>query len=655
MFKVIVFFMNLMRFSKKLLCLVFCLFFLQSSAFSGNLINFPWQQNFTFLLPSGSVSYPGKQLTAQPDLVAFKESSMVLETSPETVVIEIGLSNVTSTPTAAYANLKYNKAGVFNFEMDDNSGKAVDVFRVLNGGTASNGVTYPGKFFTDGCGNKINYRGAVALNFLNNYNQDQVVNNAAGKKINQEGLNLLVGNNWTLENHGYAHSAGNTLIDGDIAKNIHENTKVFYSKMAAAGLPYRIRVAVTPTNDEGYQPTAKQLGYIGLTTQTRRDDASLFSGYAALSPDWTQMLYTHRSFNDKWDQTTTNSFKEKIDRLLLLNATTATPQMFRLGTHGPDLPKWAELMDYLQTASKDRVWVPSLQELIEYFEVKRLLVRTSTYDATAKKLIITLNYSKIPEHNRFRDVSLLIKGANVTSVSVKSGSLDKVSFNSSTGLINLYKVKKTFANPALDVLPPKIVSATLTGSNKVRVVFDRSVSLTKTGFSIKSGGVEVPVSEVIGQGTVWDLKVLSTYTSSSVLSLYYRMQRGAAVDASNSTFKVGSYIGKKIVNKIGAVSTSGMQSLELDSFETDSLVASEHSLQAYPNPTTGNVYIIPAALSGQGAITVYNSNGKIVLQQKVQVEKGQPLLLNLDEQASGFYTLRLETSTGAQVSRIVKL
>ncbi|MBC3540964.1 T9SS type A sorting domain-containing protein [Rufibacter sediminis] len=579
---------------------------------------------------------------------------VLAETNPNIVVVEIGLANITGTPAADYANLKYNKAGVFNFEMDDNSGKAVDVFKILNGGTASNGVTYPGKYHTDGCGNKINYRGAVALNLLNNYNQDQIVNTASGKKINQEGLNLLVANKWTLENHGYAHSAGNTLIDGDVIKNIHENTKVFYSKMAAAGLPYRIRVAVTPTNDEGYQPSAKQLGYIGLTTQTRRDDAALFSGYAALSPDWSQMLYTHRSFNDKWDQVTTDSFKEKIDRLILLKATTATPQMFRLGTHGPDLAKWAELMNYLQTASRDRVWVPSLQELIEYFEVKRLLVRTSSYDAVTKKLVLTLDYSKIPEHNRFRDVSLLLKGANITSVSVKSGNLDKVTFNSSTGLINLFKMKTTFANPALEVLPPKITSAIITEANKVRVVFDRPVLLTKEGFTIKSAGVEVPVIEVLGKGTVWDLKVQSPYTKSSVLSLYYRMQRGTARDASNAAFKVGSYIGKKVVNKIGLSTTSTSLSVDFDGVDATAGTTSKLLLRAFPNPTAGEVSIVTAAFSGPGTVSVFNGKGALVMQQKVQIIEGQPLLIDLNNQASGFYTLRLETETEAAVAKVVK-
>ncbi|WP_207434134.1 T9SS type A sorting domain-containing protein [Sabulibacter ruber] len=573
----------------------------------------------------------------------------------------MSLQNVSTAPSLEYANLKFNKAGVFTFELDDNSGKAVDVLKVLSGGTASNGVTYTGKTFTDGCGNTIHYRGAIALNYLNNYNQDQIVYTSSGKKINQEGLNALVRSKWTLENHGYAHSAGNTLIDGDIAKNIHENTKVFYSKMAAAGLPFRMRVAVTPTNDEGYHPTSKQLGYIGLTTQTKRDEGPMFFGYAALSADWSQMLYTHRSFNDKWDQTTTNSFKEKFDRLLLAKATPATPQMFRLGTHGPDVPKFAELMDYLQTASKDRVWVPSFQELIEYFEVKRLLVRTSTYDAVTKKLVITLDYSKIPEHNRFRDVSLLLKGGSISSVVVKSGTLDKVSFNSSTGLINLFKEKKTFADPALDVLPPKITSATITEVNKVRVVFDRPVVLTKEGFTIKSAGVEVPVVEVIGKGNVWDLKVQNTYNKSSVLSLYYRMQRGASVDASNFAFKVGSYIGKKVVNKIGTstVTTSGTSALETDTdngVENDLLNQADAtpSLMARPNPTEGIVYLSSQAPLGAGTVTVYNSVGKAVLTQTVQVEAGQSLSVDLNKLAPGTYLVQLVAADGIATTKVIR-
>ncbi|WP_205500240.1 T9SS type A sorting domain-containing protein [Rufibacter psychrotolerans] len=568
-------------------------------------------------------------------------------------MIEVTLSNVTTTPAVEYANLKFNKAGVFTFELDDNSGKAVDVLKVLSGGKASNGVTYPGKYFTDGCGNKIYYRGAIALNLLNNYNQDQIVYTSSGKKINQEGLNALVRNKWTLENHGYAHSASNTLIDGDIAKNIHENTKVFYTKMAAAGLPVRMRVAVTPTNDEGYHPTSKQLGYIGLTTQTKRDEGPMFFGYAVLSADWSQMLYTHRSFNDKWDQATTDSFKEKIDRLLLLKATPATPQMFRLGSHGPDVPKFAELMNHLQTASRDRVWVPSLQELIEYFEVKRLLVRTTTYDAATKKLVITLDYSKIPEHNRFRDVSLLLKGGNIAAVTVKSGTVDKLSFNASTGLINLFKEKTTFANPALDVLPPKITNAKLIEASKVRLVFDRAVVLTKEGFTVKSAGVESPVVGVAGSGTVWDLKLQNAFTSSSVLTLYYRMQRGASAESGKPSMKVGSYIGKKVVNALG---TSGSSTGTLTALNDapDEAESATPALVVHPNPVESVAYVSSQGMAGPATVTVYNSIGAVVLTKKEQLETGRPWAIDFSGLPAGTYLVQVATAEGVVTSKVIK-
>ncbi|WP_210463188.1 YDG domain-containing protein [Rufibacter roseolus] len=78
------------------------------------------------------------------------------------------------------------------------------------------------------------------------------------------------------------------------------------------------------------------------------------------------------------------------------------------------------------------------------------------------------------------------------------------------------------------------------------------------------------------------------------------------------------------------------------------------SLEVYPNPTASKVYVTSSQVSGAAIVTVFHGNGRVVLQQNVQVEVGQPLSLDLTNFASGVYYLQVQTATGKVTSRVVK-
>jgi hypothetical protein len=149
-------------------------------------------------------------------------------------------------------------------------------------------------------------------------------------------------------------------------------------------------------------------------------------------------------------------------------------KLYRLGTHSYNSGNWngfKSFIDHLDSVSNDAIWVTSLQELLEYLEVKRLVSKTETLDGNV--LTISLDLSKVPASNRFRDMSLLINGgAAISSVTVSGA--DNFSYNDS-GLINILK-KKIVADP------PYNRPIAIAGPDQVIILPDSTVQLNGSVF-----------------------------------------------------------------------------------------------------------------------------------------------------------------------------
>ncbi len=208
---------------------------------------------------------------------------------------------------------------------------------------------------------------------------------------------------------------------------------------------------VTPSNNTGYNPYVEQQGYLAATSQGVTD------GYTSHPVNmWTDHLADIskldasfnvflRDFTDDWANTTiTNQLKSFVTGLKN-KSSSSVHKLYRLGTHSYNSGNWSgfkSFIDHLDSVSNDAIWVTSLQELLEYLEVKRLVAKTETLNGNV--LTINLDLSKIPASNRFRDMSLLINGSAGISAVTVSGA-DNFSYNES-GLINVLK-KKIVADP----------------------------------------------------------------------------------------------------------------------------------------------------------------------------------------------------------------
>ena len=371
-----------------------------------------------------------------------------------TITVVVTFASTPTSATATLATLKYNKQATFQFEVDDNSAVILDPFIVCMGGTASNGVTYPGKTFSDGCGNQVNWRGGLAVNARGNYNNNDIWQLANRMSAAQAGM--LVKNNWSILNHGYYHEpTGNYRIMASAmasaaANDLLQNVPHTYDKLLGEGGEYIMRAVVNPSNHPGFTRAADSLNLLGVTSTGASDGYTGYPTYTSLQaqtgganfaqeekmpPGFVQML---RTFQDTWNTANVNYLKRQFDDMMA-NCGPNKHLTMRLGTHTATLSGILDLLGHADSVDADKVWFVGFHEYLEYREVKRLCVMSQKI--TSNVMSITLDLNALPTENRFRDMSLLVSGGAITNVYVNGA--DRFSYNADTGLINIFKRKKT--------------------------------------------------------------------------------------------------------------------------------------------------------------------------------------------------------------------
>jgi len=76
----------------------------------------------------------------------------------------------------------------------------------------------------------------------------------------------------------------------------------------------------------------------------------------------------------------------------------------------------------------------------------------------------------------------------------------------------------------------------------------------------------------------------------------------------------------------------------------------KHFLNLYPNPASEKVTII-TDMTEPSVISIYNLQGQILMQQKIQQGKTD---IDISELAKGVYILRLYSNARAETGRIIK-
>ena len=341
---------------------------------------------------------------------------------PQLITVEVSFVTAPTSRTSVIPYLKYNKTSVINFEFDDNPASVYTLYKYLKTQT-----------FTDGTGRAISFRSAIAVNSRGNYNNGDLWENYQGNLSKTDAADILSGG-WTLENHGFYHSVYNAKDNFGYGKpitdNISENTKNVYEKTG-----FKMRTLVVPSNDQGYLLPAFQQGVIATTSTNHFEGFQSFPMYGDYVDVTTlpqSNLHFRRDFNDKWDAAGINVVKAKITALL--NKSNVKEKMlYRIGTHIPDVEAFKSISEHIKASSNDKCWVTTMQEMVEYLQLREQIVKKEV--VSDKKLIITLDITKVNKETLFKDFSLLVNADTpIQSIIVHNA---RASSSNLDGLINI--------------------------------------------------------------------------------------------------------------------------------------------------------------------------------------------------------------------------
>lgn len=460
-------------------------------------------------------------------------------TLPEHLVKVIVTFNSVASPAAAFADMKYNKnSGLICVKDDGTITDGNTVLPIMHGGLAVDGITYPGYRYGDGCGNLVEPHYTFAINTSGQRDTQTQTNTTWATYIQAA--------QWghQLANHSRDHGGYNKYYQ------IKDAEKTIFNKTGQ-----RVRAFVIPTADEGYSESAPYLGYkmvgsafgVNSADDNNKTSNQNIVGNSRINVTTINMqrinkfLFDRFFYNNGSRATSIDQIKKLID-WTLEESVGGVKKMGHWFSHGVGVDgsnaTYVEMFDYIwdHPLNNDTMWFPTMQEFSEYYETKLLSQVTQELDGVT--LTLTIDLSAIPPENFSRDMSILISGGSINNILVLGA--DSSTQNVNTGLVNIFKKNKSVKSPALDPIPPEIVSVTKSG-NVVTVNFSREI--TQSVFSSVYGPAYTisgnNISSITGSGATWFITCNSPVATNATLD--YRMQRGNAQDLNG--LKVCSYIG----------------------------------------------------------------------------------------------------------------
>ncbi|HBB91766.1 MAG: hypothetical protein A2X22_03755 [Bacteroidetes bacterium GWF2_49_14] len=349
------------------------------------------------------------------------------------------LSPISSSTKIDPAVLKFNKEFAFSFTLDDGLDDAYTLaFPLLKGGYCEvDKQTYPGLFFTDGCGTKIPFTAGISWFTVNSAGLD--IHNGTPGYLTYAQVNLMYQAGWDFYNHSYSHTTSTQPVD--FIWQLQSNHEVFKSK---TGIDFRY--CVPPSGDTRYIEPAFTFGYISCITSDYAYSNSGNGADVTLPVSLPKPVFWRNHINSSDDNLAS-----------LRNQITAW-----VSTTGPDKQKWWNefthrvtytnpggslefpvfkgYMEYLESEygyhGRDNGWFANTAEIVDYMLV-RDKIKTSV-QTSGNLMEIRIDYSEVPANLRYYDVSLILgTTADIASATILTSG--KVTFAKKTNhsLVNI--------------------------------------------------------------------------------------------------------------------------------------------------------------------------------------------------------------------------
>jgi hypothetical protein len=367
----------------------------------------------------------------------------------------------TPIPTVSKAALRFDKDFAFSYTLDDATIDAVTcAYPVLRGGTVrAVGASFPGLFYTDGCGNNMPFNAGIAWNTANLFGIDVHIGNVADQ-LTWGQLDTLIDAGWDVMNHSYAHrskSAIPSMTSMDYTNEVEQNNIAVRNKTRKkVDMP----IFVVPANDDSYHSFAINLGHKLIL-----DQSPSTIGYGGLRIDNLQNLYAlkvHRTYLGEVYARIIPSFLDTV----AVRSKDGVKMWYNEFSHRVDefsTTSGSYNFNYFKTrmetiankygkAGTDRMWMAPAQEVYEYLVTRETTTLTS--QLVGSRLDIAFNTLNIPSWVRRKTLTLVVNStADFNNVTVPAGV--KVTFRG-TGtqkIINLDFTAFVQGTPVAEVAP----------------------------------------------------------------------------------------------------------------------------------------------------------------------------------------------------------
>ncbi|MGC8865998.1 MAG: hypothetical protein ACP5O2_09800 [Bacteroidales bacterium] len=360
------------------------------------------------------------------------------------------------------AKLRYNKDFAYSLTLDDGYRCAFkNAFMLLNGGyVAGNNTTYPGLFYTDGCGNDIPFRGGLSLYSLGATGNDLHVNSTS--YINWPEVQTMIAAGWNIFNHSLQHAAGTGT---DYVYQIVENTRYIKQKTG-----YVTRHFVVPSGDPNYVAPAFAHGMQSVIANN-----AAYQGFPDGLVVNNQLSYENftlfkRLMYDTYFDTTNifqpiqNAANLSVSGNHIWYCDFTHRVDFGNYTGSINFPLFAWYMQWIEKnygkSGADNVWMAPIQEVYEYLYVRDHTPTTVSQTGSVMQVII--DRSQLPDSLLKYALSFVINSdVNIASVVMSQPGTITWRGNTPMKLINIEWTNNALKNAtAVDLPKGELVTPT---------------------------------------------------------------------------------------------------------------------------------------------------------------------------------------------------
>jgi hypothetical protein len=400
-------------------------------------------------------------------LLAFYSPITLAQSKQSSITVTIKLRKSSDTFSVKEAPLKYNKDFAFSFTLDDGLVSAFLVaYPFFTGGRVSgeytdqwgsdqgaDGNVYPGLFYTDGCGNRIPFRAASAINAKNVTGADSALHPGF---LSWKQIRHVYHAEWDILSHGYAHVTGKGINpDYQVAEN---------NRMVEDSLQIKMRDFVIPggkddyLSDGPYTKAAFSLGmqtvqcehfpghllmldstlkltHLKLGRKFLHSTLSLPSGEAGLAKGrhWplseadTTLFKEISSHLNKKDKFWINAFTHSVGNQNLWNISLVFPDFKNF---------FNQLAKRYGEKGMDNMWMAPTEEVYEYLFTRRAV----KYHVEKKRrhIKIRIDTGGIPSGLRYHALTFILRSAGrIKKVRCAGCHIESYSKEKAQSLINL--------------------------------------------------------------------------------------------------------------------------------------------------------------------------------------------------------------------------